>query len=195
MSEVVHPIDQFLKARGSNRRRMSELSGIPTTTLASSVSRDASILNLRLNVLWALQVFYEPDRTMDDIMTELLVYEYQNEIGDGEMKSNNKNSGIYRKLKFDGTRLRDAYATNTAGVTRLNTMFRKLMQVRKFEKKDEFIALIIQCHSYVGMEVPAELAQMNDRKTFEEYSASFMMGLPGGKEKLEDEEGEEYEEY
>ncbi|MBC1913066.1 hypothetical protein HCA73_10435 [Listeria booriae] len=186
MSELVHPIDQFLKKRDSNRSRMSESSGIPTSTLLNAVKRDTSVLNLRVNLLWALQVFYEPDWTMDDIMKELLVYEYKNEIGDGEMENNNQNSQVYRKLKNDGTRLRDAYAKNKRDIAQLDTMFRKLMQVRKFEKKDEFIALIIQCHAYVEMEVPAELAQMNDRQTFEEYSASFMMGLPGGIEKLKE---------
>ncbi|MBC2293775.1 hypothetical protein HCC36_11095 [Listeria booriae] len=185
MSEAVHPLDQFLKARDSNRSRMSELSGIPTSTLLNAVKRDTSVLNLRVNLLWALQVFYEPDLRMDDIMKELLVYEYKNEIGDDGMETNNQNTQVYKKLKNDGTKLRDAYATNKRKVAQLDTMFRKLMQVRKFEKKDDFIALIIQCHDYVRMEVPAELALMNDRKTFEEYSASFMMGLPGAIEKLE----------
>ncbi|MBC2207399.1 hypothetical protein [Listeria booriae] len=197
MSELVHPIDQFLKARDSNRRRMSELSGIPTTTLASSVNRDASILNLRLNVLWALQVFYEPEKTINDVLEELLAYEYNNElisIGDDEMGSSNQEGRIRTKLKLDGTKLRDAYAKNTAGVFRLNSMFRKLMQVRKFDKKDDFIALVIQCHAGVGMEVPIELARMDDRRTFEEYTAVFMMGLTGGNEKLE-EVNNEYKAY
>ncbi|MBC1616439.1 hypothetical protein HB904_09585 [Listeria booriae] len=194
MSELVHPIDQFLKKRDSNRSRMSELSGIPTSTLLNAVKRDTSVLNLRVNLLWALQVYFEPKKTLNDVLEELLAYEYQNEIGDDEMGSSNQEGRTRTRLKLDGTKLRDAYAINTAGVIKLKTMFRKLMQVRKFEKKDEFISLIIQYHAAVGMEVPVQFARMDDRRTFEEYTAVFMMGLTGGNEKLE-EINSEYKAY
>ncbi|MBC2077701.1 hypothetical protein HCA99_00575 [Listeria booriae] len=197
MSEAVHPLDQFLKARGSNRRRMSELSGIPTSTLLNAVKRDTSVLNLRVNVLWALQVYFEPEKTLNDVLDELFAYEYRNEIttdGDDEMGSSNQEGRIRTRLKLDGTKLRDAYVTNSAGVWKVNTMFRKLMQVRKFDKKDEFIALIIQYHAGVGMEVPTQFARMDDRRTFEEYTAVFMMGLTGGNEKLEEVKSE-YQAY
>ncbi|WP_239254794.1 helix-turn-helix transcriptional regulator [Listeria ilorinensis] len=70
----MHPLDQYLKEKGSNRNRLATRCGLSPSNLSSYIRRNTKVENIPAKVIFALAK--ETDETMDHVYMAML--EFQN---------------------------------------------------------------------------------------------------------------------